>query len=75
MNLGGNMSQHRDKAAPKSLLINTRMHSQGTEKLKSRTLECHYCEHKAIIVFEDTHGHIQSKCKKCGRESIYNVIP
>ena len=63
-----------DGLLPESVLANIRKHSQGAENMKSRTLKCHYCEHKAIKVFEDSRGHVQAKCKKCGEESIYNVV-
>lgn len=35
---------------------------------KPRTVRCPYCRHNSIIVFEDTRGHVQTKCKACGRE-------
>ena len=40
---------------------------------KRRTMECPYCHHNTIIVFEDTRGHVQAKCKLCGRETVFNV--
>lgn len=39
---------------------------------KRRTMECPYCHHNTIIVFEDTRGHVQAKCKLCGRETVFN---
>ena len=59
---------------PENVLAKVRQHSEGTENLKSRILQCHYCEHKGIVVFEDSRGHVQAKCKRCNRESIYNVV-
>ena len=41
---------------------------------KRRTIECPYCHHNTIIVFEDTRGHVQAKCKLCGRETVFNVL-
>ena len=41
---------------------------------KRRTMECPYCHHNTIIVFEDTRGHVQAKCKLCGRETVFDVI-
>ena len=38
---------------------------------KPRYLKCPYCQHNAIAVYEDTRGHVESKCKKCGR--IYDL--
>ena len=41
---------------------------------KPRSVECPYCRHKTIIVFEDTRGHVQAKCKLCGHETVFNVL-
>jgi len=68
------MKLNLSEGLPENVLEKVRKHSAGTENLKSRTLICHYCEHKGIIVFEDSRGHVQAKCKKCRRESIYNVV-
>ena len=59
---------------PEDVLAKVRKHSAGTENLKKRTLVCHFCDHKAIVVFENSRGHVQTKCKKCNKESIYNVV-
>jgi hypothetical protein len=59
---------------PETVLEKIRRHKAGTEDLKTRALKCHYCEHKAIIVYEDSRGHVQAKCKCCNRESVYNVV-
>ena len=39
-----------------------------------RTVQCPYCKHNAIILFEDTRGHVQTKCKRCGREVVFDVL-
>ena len=41
---------------------------------KPRTVRCPCCGHNSIIVFEDTRGHVQTKCKACGRETVFNVL-
>ena len=41
---------------------------------KERTIKCPYCLHNAITVYEDTRGHVESKCKKCGRITVFNVL-
>lgn len=41
---------------------------------KERTIKCPYCLHNAITVYEDTRGHVETKCKKCGRITIFNVL-
>ncbi len=41
---------------------------------KTRMVKCPYCQHNAIAVFEDTRGHVQAKCKRCGRETVFDVL-
>lgn len=41
---------------------------------KMRMVKCPYCNHNSIAVFEDTRGHVQAKCKRCGRETVFNVL-
>lgn len=41
---------------------------------KERNLKCPYCLHNAITVYEDTRGHVEVKCKKCGRVTVFNVL-
>ena len=41
---------------------------------KPRIVRCPYCRHNSIIVFEDTRGHVQTKYKACGRETVFNVL-
>lgn len=41
---------------------------------KVRMVKCPYCNHNSIAVFEDTRGHVQAKCKRCGRETVFNVL-
>jgi DNA-directed RNA polymerase subunit RPC12/RpoP len=39
----------------------------------ARVLKCPYCGRSALIVFDDTFGHIQTKCKGCGYEVIFDT--
>lgn len=41
---------------------------------KQRFLLCPYCRHKSLAVFEDTRGHVEAKCSKCGRTTAFNVL-
>lgn len=41
---------------------------------KERNLKCPYCKHNAITVYEDTRGHVEVKCKKCGNVTVFNVL-
>lgn len=41
---------------------------------RQRFLLCPYCRHKAVAVFDDTRGHLQAKCSKCGKTTTYNTL-
>ena len=41
---------------------------------KMRMVKCPYCRHNSIAVFEDTRGHVQAKCKLCGRETVFDIL-
>lgn len=41
---------------------------------KQRYIKCPYCKRNAIVVFEDTRGHVQTKCKACGHETVFDVM-
>jgi len=41
---------------------------------RQRYLLCPYCNHKSIAVFEDTRGHVEAKCSKCGRVTAFDVL-
>ena len=50
------------------------MARQAISSQKMRMVKCPYCHHNSIAVFEDTRGHVQAKCKQCGRETVFNVL-
>lgn len=39
-----------------------------------RVVRCPYCRHSAIIVFEDARGHVQTKCNRCKRDVVIDVL-
>ena len=39
-----------------------------------RIIRCPYCQRNAIVVFQDARGHIQTKCKHCGKEVVFDVL-
>ena len=41
---------------------------------KPRFIKCPYCRHNSLVVYEDTRGHVESKCKKCGRVTVFDVM-
>ena len=41
---------------------------------KTRMVKCPFCGHNSIAVFEDTRDHVQAKCKRCGQETVFNVL-
>jgi len=56
------------------MLQKIRRARQATASQKMRMVQCPYCKHNAIAVFEDTRGHVQTKCKRCGRETVFDVL-
>lgn len=39
-----------------------------------RYLKCPYCKHNVCVVYGDTRGHVQSKCGKCGKVTVFDVL-
>ena len=39
----------------------------------ARVLKCPYCGRSVLIVYEDTSGHIQTKCRVCGQAVLFAV--
>lgn len=39
-----------------------------------RYLKCPYCGHNSMVVYEDTRGHVETKCKKCGNITVFDVL-
>lgn len=37
-------------------------------------LRCPYCRHNALAVYGDTRGHVETKCKKCGNVTVFDVL-
>lgn len=56
------------------MLVKIRMARNAIARQKPRMVKCPYCKHNSIIVFEDTRGHVQAKCKACGRETVFDVL-
>ena len=56
------------------MLVKIRMARKAIASQKPRMVKCPYCKHNSIIVFEDTRGHVQAKCKACGRETVFDVL-
>ena len=54
--------------------IKMRQACKAVASQKKRMVKCPYCLHNSIEVFEDTRGHVQAKCKVCGRETIFDVF-
>ena len=56
------------------MMVKIRMARNAIASQKPRMVKCPYCKHNSIIVFEDTRGHVQAKCKACGRETVFDVL-
>ncbi len=67
-------SKVRITEPPPDVQIKIRRARSAIASQKRRMVECPYCHHNAIVVFEDTRGHVQAKCKACGRETVFDVL-
>lgn len=47
---------------------------EAIARQKQRYLRCPYCQHNALAVYEDTRGHVETKCKKCGNVTVFDVL-
>ena len=56
------------------LMMKVRRARADVASQKQRKIRCPYCHHNTIVVFEDTRGHVQSKCKLCGTETVFDVM-
>ncbi len=37
-------------------------------------IPCPRCHHKLFAVYDDTSGHIETKCKKCGQVTAFHIL-
>jgi len=56
------------------MVVKIRRARSAIAEQKPRTIKCPYCRHNSIIVFDDTRGHVQAKCKICGKETVFDVL-
>lgn len=68
------MNRVRVEQPTDELLQKIHMAIEAVASQEQRVIRCPYCKHSAIIVFEDTRGHVQTKCKHCRREVVLNVL-
>ena len=61
-----------EPSAEMQMKIKMARHAISSQKM--RMVKCPYCKHNSIGVFEDTRGHVQAKCKVCGRETVFDVL-
>lgn len=47
---------------------------QAIAEQRSRAVKCPYCHRNTIIVFDNTRGHVQAKCKACGQETVFDTV-
>ncbi len=56
------------------VLAKIRRLKNEVEGMETKNLYCPYCNHRAFVVYQDARGHVQTRCKKCGQEAIFNVV-
>lgn len=68
------MKKSKSNPPTAEMLLKIKEARSAIASQKSRMVKCPYCKHNAIAVFEDTRGHVQTKCKACGRETVFDVL-
>ena len=58
---------------PPDVLDRIKRVKREVDGLESRSLYCPYCNHQSLIIYSDAKGHVQTKCKRCGQVSDYNI--
>lgn len=56
------------------MLIKIQNAMNAVAKQKERKVRCPACLHNTIIVFEDTRGHVKTKCNRCKSEVVIDVL-
>lgn len=64
----------RAQEPPEELRLKILNAVNAIARQRPRVIKCPYCRHNSIVVFEDTRGHVQAKCKNCGRETVFDVL-
>ena len=64
----------RDIKPSEEMILKIRRARNAIANQKHRMVKCPYCLHNTIIVFEDTRGHVQDKCNRCGNETVFDVL-
>ena len=49
------------------LMAKIRRARDAIAEQKPREVRCPFCRHRLAKIFEDTRGHLETKCAKCGK--------
>lgn len=74
MGMSRNTKSIRVNEPSVEMMIRIRRARDAIANQRQRAMKCPYCQHSSIVVFEDTRGHVQTKCKYCGHEVVFDVI-
>lgn len=53
--------------------VDIRPAQEGLYRQRDRYIQCPHCHHKLFAVYNDTSGHIATKCKKCGQITAFHI--
>jgi len=70
--MGMNKELHRTE--PSAEVMQKVQAREAIRGQRQRYLKCLYCHHNTIMVYEDARGHIEAKCKKCGKITVFDVV-
>ena len=56
------------------LMAKNRRARDAIAEQKPREVRCPYCRHRLAKIFEDTRGHFETKCEKCGKIVLLDLV-
>lgn len=56
------------------LMTKIRRAKDAIAEQKPREVRCPFCRHRLAKIFEDTRGHLETKCAKCGKVVLVDLV-
>lgn len=56
------------------LMAKIRRARDAIAEQKPREVRCPFCGHRLAKIFEDTRGHLETKCSKCGKVVLVDLV-
>ena len=69
-----NSATLRNVTPTPELMAKIRRARDAIAEQKPREVRCPFCRHRLAKIFEDTRGHLETKCAKCGRVVLVDLV-